>query len=226
MAQETAYMPLWVGDYLADTQHLSTQEHGIYMLLIMHYWRNGPLPDDKRKVLRISGVSRYTNCLPILEEFFTLSEGRWRHKRIDLELQKNQEYRELRAKAGKAGANARWKKGNGKRIANASDSQCKRNGTHTHTHTQEEKYIFHGRVFRLTGKSVQTLTEEMGTTQNLLIQEAQQADQYYDARIADGYESEEFRFSQTAWFKLKSWLAKSVKGQKGENPQPRIRPAI
>tara|TARA_B100001059_G_C17798931_1_gene564911 strand:+ start:451 stop:1128 length:678 start_codon:yes stop_codon:yes gene_type:complete len=225
MAQETAYMPLWVGDYLADTQHLSTQEHGVYILLIMHYWRNGPLPDDKRKVLRISGVSRYTVCQPILEEFFTLSEGRWHHKRIDAELQKNKEYRELRAAAGKAGANARWKKSDSKRIANASDSQCERNGTHTHTHTQD-KYIYHGRVFRLTSKSFSELLESLNTSENILVKEVQNADQYYDARIADGHEKDSFRFSSTAWFKLKSWLAKSVKNKKGDTPKPRISAAI
>lgn len=226
MAMETAYMPLWVGDYLADTQHLSTQEHGIYILLIMWYWRNGPLPDEKRKILRISGVSRYTNCTPILEEFFTLSDKRWHHKRIDAELQKNKEYRELRTAAGKAGANARWSKKDSKRIANAYDSQSERNGTHTHTHTQD-KYMFAGRVFRLTGKSISDLLTGMKTSEELLISEIRKADAYYDARIADGFENEKLRFSSTGWFKLSSWLEKSVKGKTADgNPQRRIAPAI
>ena len=46
-----AWMPLYIGDYMADTGHLSTAEHGCYLLLIMHYWENGSIPieDDKLK---------------------------------------------------------------------------------------------------------------------------------------------------------------------------------
>ena len=35
-----------IGDYLQDTTRLSTEQQGAYLLLIMDYWTNGPLPDD------------------------------------------------------------------------------------------------------------------------------------------------------------------------------------
>jgi len=218
----TAYMPLWVGDYLADTQHLTTTEHGIYLLLIMHYWRNGPIPTDKRKCMRISGVTRYSSCATILEEFFTETSGKWHHKRIDKELQKIKDYQSRRSDAGKAGAAARW---NGKRIANASDGHSARNGTHTHTHNN--KYIFVGDVFRLTTKTLGDFTK-MGAAEADILAETKKADEYYHARIQDGHESEDFRYSSTAFFKLSNWLGNHFK--KGSvaqgNKKPRIVSAI
>ena len=36
------------GDYLRDTQLLTPEEHGCYMLMIMHYYSTGkPLPADR-----------------------------------------------------------------------------------------------------------------------------------------------------------------------------------
>jgi uncharacterized protein YdaU (DUF1376 family) len=52
-------MPLWTDAYLADTRHLSTLEHGAYLLLLMEAWRRPTttLPDDDRLLARLAGVS-------------------------------------------------------------------------------------------------------------------------------------------------------------------------
>lgn len=51
------YMPLWVADYLVDTQQLSAAEHGAYLLLIMAYWQaGGPLPDNDDRLRRAARV--------------------------------------------------------------------------------------------------------------------------------------------------------------------------
>jgi uncharacterized protein YdaU (DUF1376 family) len=93
-------MPLYVGDYLGDTGHLTTTQHGAYLLLMMHYWRKGELPDDDKQLSKITKLPLKTWCeyRPTLQDFFY--EG-WKHKRIDAELAKMMRVSEKRAIAGK-----------------------------------------------------------------------------------------------------------------------------
>lgn len=84
------FMPLYVADYLADAAHLSTLEHGAYLLLIMTYWQRGePLPDDDKKLARICrvGPREWARMKPTLSEFFEIADGDWLHSRVQRELQ-------------------------------------------------------------------------------------------------------------------------------------------
>lgn len=80
-------MPLHIADYLADTGHLSALEHGAYLLLIMHYWKDGKLPSDERMIARLAKLSseQWAESRDMIAALFI--EG-WRHKRIDEELAK------------------------------------------------------------------------------------------------------------------------------------------
>lgn len=113
------WMPFDIGDYQRDTGHLSVAEHGAYLMLIMHYWVNGGLPDDERMIARLSRMSpdQWAESRDILAGLFR--DG-WRHKRIDEELSKADEIIGKR----KAAANARHS--GSKRDAHAElvDSTC------------------------------------------------------------------------------------------------------
>jgi uncharacterized protein YdaU (DUF1376 family) len=51
-------MPLFAGDMLADTEHLTNEEFGVYHRLLYAMWRrNGWVPDDDRDLARICHVS-------------------------------------------------------------------------------------------------------------------------------------------------------------------------
>lgn len=125
----TAWMPLYVGDLMADTQHLSPAEFGAYLLLICHYWQKGSLPDNDRQLARVARMTaaEWKEIRPVLATFF----GRkWRHKRIDEELQKKAVSYRRRAAAGRKGGMAKSSN------ATAMLQQCSSN--HTHTHKKED----------------------------------------------------------------------------------------
>lgn len=101
-------MPLYVADYLADTGHLSTAEHGAYLLLIMHYWQHEGLPNDDIKLARIARMTpdEWQSAKPSIEDFF---DGAWKHHRIDVEIAMAKEKYEARAEAGRRGGMAKAK---------------------------------------------------------------------------------------------------------------------
>ena len=104
------WMPLYVADYIADTTDLTTEQHGAYLLLIMHYWRRGPLSDDNRTLANVSRLTpkRWKMVRPFVAPFFQIKKGVWHHVRIDQELLEAAKNMEKKRSAGKAGASARW----------------------------------------------------------------------------------------------------------------------
>jgi uncharacterized protein YdaU (DUF1376 family) len=78
-------MPFYVGDYLADTGHLSAAENGAYLLLIMHYWRTGNIPPDDEMRRRVSRMTHreWQRSRETVLSFFS-PDGK--HKRVDEEL--------------------------------------------------------------------------------------------------------------------------------------------
>jgi len=106
MSSNTKWLPLYVADYLGDTMHLTTLQHGAYMLLLMHYWRSGPLPSDQLQLAAIArlGLKAWQQIWPILQPFFTTNgDGSLHQKRMDWELRRWSEISDKRSAAGKLG---------------------------------------------------------------------------------------------------------------------------
>ena len=92
---ELPYMPVFCGDYLGDTMHLSLEEHGAYCKLLMITWQNGcrPLPDDDARIARMLGCTkeRWAGKLrPVVAAFFDLADGTWVHHRLFAEWEASQ----------------------------------------------------------------------------------------------------------------------------------------
>lgn len=79
-------LPFYTDAYLADTRHLTTEEHGAYLLLLLCAWRTRgcKLADDDKTLARITGLSptRWRRMRQALESFFTIEGGFWRQKKL------------------------------------------------------------------------------------------------------------------------------------------------
>ncbi len=112
MSKTDIWMPLYIADYLADTTRLTTEQHGAYLLLIMDYWRNGPLPDDDGALSQITRMqpASWKKNRSMLVRLFRIEGGEWRHKRIDEELIEAEANAKKYAERAKKAAAKRWEK--------------------------------------------------------------------------------------------------------------------
>ena len=136
------YLQFYVSDYLSDTMHLETDEHGAYLLLIMNYWQTGK-PINEKHIKAITRISneRYANVIETLRPFFNIdNNGYWFHKRVEADLERVREKSLKASDAGKKSAAARWENKNKSTdvvtnvITNVSET-LQRNCNHTDTDT-------------------------------------------------------------------------------------------
>lgn len=100
-------LPLFTDAYLADTRHLSTLEHGAYLLLLMMAWRQSDcrLPNDDDTLARWAGVDARTwkRIKPRVMAFWTLAEDQWSQTRLSKEREYVSKRAEVARKNGKQG---------------------------------------------------------------------------------------------------------------------------
>lgn len=104
-------LPLFTDAITADCSHLSDEEFGRYVRLLILMWRSPQcrVPDDPTwlsKRLRVDALAYQLHIHPILQEFCTLDAGWWTQKRLQKEFLYVQGVTEKRRNA----ANARWSK--------------------------------------------------------------------------------------------------------------------
>jgi len=144
MSKRTNYTPktpfkftLHVTDHLADTMHLSAEEHGCYVRLMFSYWRSGPPRDDDNVLARIVGMTpnEWLDVRPMVEPFFDVLNGQWLHWRLDEELEAAYDAINKASKAGRTGANARWGK---EKQGGRGDEKCDGDATALRPHCESE----------------------------------------------------------------------------------------
>lgn len=78
-------MPMFWDAYIGDTTHLTTEEHGAYLLLLAAMWRrNAYVPNDDRDIARIVGLprARWTKTKARLSPLLIITESEITQKNL------------------------------------------------------------------------------------------------------------------------------------------------
>jgi uncharacterized protein YdaU (DUF1376 family) len=118
-----AWIAFYIGDYLKDTQALSTEQHGAYLLLLMECWQKGHVPLDAAGRASIARVPlpRWRKIGAPVDAFFA-ADGT--NKRATTEITKAEMVSLKRAIAGAAGGR---RSGLAKTIAHGQQSKTEAN---------------------------------------------------------------------------------------------------
>lgn len=105
-----AWMPFYVADYLRKTMHLTRDQHGGYLLLLMACWnQGGRLPNDDRQLAGIAKASmaEWRKLAPVLRPFFEVEGDCLIQGRVIEEREKAARLSEARRQAGAQGGRPR-----------------------------------------------------------------------------------------------------------------------
>jgi uncharacterized protein YdaU (DUF1376 family) len=135
------WMAFYVGDYVTDTMHLTTRQHGAYLLLIIAAWKGGGwIAGSDAALMAITRLSHkeWQQDAPALLPFFVKDGDRLRHNRVALEWNEAQRRTDTKKRAGKGGGEARWGSNEGSPTASMTRSERLANARAMGAHTKEE----------------------------------------------------------------------------------------
>jgi uncharacterized protein YdaU (DUF1376 family) len=136
------YMQFYVADYLADTTHLTAEEHGAYMLLLFSYWQTGkPLRIDRLATVARIPNERWPSVAETLSEFFHVTETHWVQFRVEADLESVNSKVVTASNAGKASAKAKALKKQQELNDRSTtvEGSLQRNANHTDTDTDKNR---------------------------------------------------------------------------------------
>jgi uncharacterized protein YdaU (DUF1376 family) len=119
-------MPMFWDAYIADTTHLTTEEHGAYLLLLAAMWRrNGAVPDDDKDIARIVGLTKakWVKVKARLEKFLVIENGEITQKNLQKIWKNTQEKIQKNRENGSKGGRPKSLKNNDIEKANGSVSE-------------------------------------------------------------------------------------------------------
>ena len=132
------YVQLHLGDWIAGTLDLTPTERGVYMdLLVRYYKEERPLMQDEcKRIARGYAPAEQDAMHYVLQRFFTLENGEYRQSRCDEEIEKAQTVSNKRKRA----AASRWAKKpeiDASAYPNAEQTQCECNANGMLTNNQQ-----------------------------------------------------------------------------------------
>lgn len=89
-------------NFLNGTAEMSAEEVGAYIRLLCHQWHLGSLPDDDKKLMRLTGGKKAAIEL-VKKKFVKGDDGNLRNARLEVSRQQQQEYRERQNRNGRLG---------------------------------------------------------------------------------------------------------------------------
>lgn len=119
-------MPMYWDAYLADTTHLTTEEHGAYLLLLAAMWRrDGSVPNDDRDNARILGLTKakWVKIKKRLEPFLIITDDEISQKNLRKNWEKTQEKIGKNRENGSKGGRPKSSENKALAKANGSNSQ-------------------------------------------------------------------------------------------------------
>ena len=105
------YYRWFPGDYLRDTGSLTLLEHGVYRMLLDHYYCEGELPSEKKRLyhlLRAKKSSEINAINFIVEKYFSIDGERLVNRRANVEILKRKEFIEKQSIKGKRSAEVKY----------------------------------------------------------------------------------------------------------------------